>query len=67
MILLDGDNIFNIEVEEKRKMLHFGAVMFEQVWLLRNKVKMGGMMPNWDEVVDCIRRLNKQYWLVGES
>lgn len=51
-----------MNLEDKEKILHFGVVLFEQMWLMRNKIRIGGEIPNWDAFSNSVNRIRKQYW-----
>lgn len=60
-LLLDEGNMFPLEPEEKQKMLHFAIIMFEQIWLWRNKIRLGAMMSDWNEMAVQVARLLHSY------
>lgn len=43
-------------------MLHYAETLFEQIWLIRNKIRLGSEAPNWDAFACAVNRLNQQYW-----
>lgn len=61
-VLLDEENQFQIEVVDKQKMLNYGLILFEQVWLIRNKTRLGTAPPNWADFACSIPNICNQYW-----
>lgn len=51
-----------LDDSDKLKCLHFAVIMFEQLWSIRNKVRMGGMIPYWKEASDRMNRTLFKYW-----
>lgn len=46
-ILLDEQNCLTVSQEEKLKILNYAAVMFDQIWMWRNKIRLGCPPPDW--------------------
>lgn len=66
-LLLDENNCFDVDQEEKTKILIFAAILFDQLWLWRNKIRLGATIPNWNLVAAQMRRLLFQHWNAAQS
>lgn len=64
-LLLDDGNLLPIDGETKDRVLHFAAVCFEQMWLQRNRLRLGGGPINWNSFAKSISRLADLYWQGG--
>lgn len=60
-ILLDDHNKLPVDMDEKQRILQFGTVLLEQIWLVRNKIRVGGVAPNWDQFAKDVLRLSLRY------
>lgn len=61
-ILLDAGNLFPMDVADKNKMLHYAVIVFEQMWLVRNQIRFGKCIPDWQKFSDSILKLSHAYW-----
>lgn len=59
--LLDPRNLFTLDDEEKQKMLHFTAIVFKEIWFMRNKVRHGATTPNWESFSNQVNRICTKY------
>lgn len=66
-LLLDNNNYFPIATDEKDKMLHFAILLFEQLWMWRNKIRLGAPPPKWDNIAKLVVNQIPQYWRAGQS
>ena len=60
--LLDPPHLFNLDEEQKAKFLLFGALILDQIWLLRNRVEHNYLVHLELQVV---RTLNKLVQSIG--
>lgn len=66
-LILDPNNLFPMEEEEKVKMCQFLVVSLEQVWLLRNKRLQGATIPPLHILCQSINNLTGIYKKVVEG
>lgn len=50
-LLLDEGDLFQIDGEERPKILQFVVLVFEQMWLSRNKIRIGDDMQDWEKLL----------------
>lgn len=64
--VLGKDNPFPLGDVEKRKMEIFMAIACEQLWLVRNKIQLGGVAPDWRKLIRFLNRLSSPYWRIAK-
>lgn len=56
-----------LDEEGQQQFIIFAILVFEQVWLIRNKVRMGSQVPDWTTVSNTLNQLLHQYWLAAKT
>lgn len=51
---------------DKLKFLHFSVLVFEHMWLIQNKVRLEGTIPQWEEVSSSLNRNINKYWSASQ-
>lgn len=66
LLLDDGDQLPMAD-SERNKLLHYAVLVFEQMWMTRNRIRLGGNLPDWHSFGASILKLSQSYWEAGLS
>lgn len=61
MVFLTEDPILSVEPLKKYRMLNYMVIMFEHMWMARNKNWQGETSPNWNKVSKLISKTVGRY------
>lgn len=60
--LTNLDNSFPLSLDQKEEMLHFSAVFMYNIWMTRNKLRLGDKIETWEVIGKSIQVQASQYW-----
>lgn len=63
--LLNIDNDFPLNPNQKEELLNFSAVEVEIIWMLRNKKTHGKDIPEWDKICNLVKQKASDYWIAA--
>ncbi|KAI5677727.1 hypothetical protein M9H77_08677 [Catharanthus roseus] len=60
--LTNLDNSFPLSLDQKEEMLHFSAVFMYNIWMTRNKLRLGDKIETWEVIGKSIQVQASRYW-----
>lgn len=57
----------HLDEADKGQLPHFAIIVFEQLWMIRNRVRLGGLLPNWSDVSQLVNKTLTRYWQAVEG
>lgn len=66
---LDRTTCFQLHLSEESHLqfIQFAVLVFERIWLIRNKVRLGGTIPDWQEVSRSLNSGMLTYWQAAKN
>lgn len=65
--LCSSNPAFVIPIDIRQEILNFVVVGMEMTWWLRNQIRVGQKVPQWQHSFDQIRRTTSRYWKAALS
>lgn len=56
-----------LSANERPKVGHFAAIVLETIWRIRNNVRLGGVAPNWAQLLPHVMQLTDRYWKAAQK
>lgn len=50
-----------MQIEERPRVGHFAAILFETMWRIHNEIRLGGTAPEWDKLSQVVNHSTDKY------